>query len=123
MYFLLNKNRPQNNISRSFLGPPVAFIYLMDHEFFAIGGRAILDQVEAQVGLENEKLRATRQVLNDYGNMSSACVFFIMDEMRKKSLENGQTTTGEGQEFGVLFGFGPGITVETVVLRSVPIID
>nr|AHU87068.1 chalcone synthase [Fagopyrum tataricum] len=64
--------------------------------------------------------RATRQVLNDYGNMSSACVLFILDEMRKKSLENGHATTGEGLDWGVLFGFGPGLTVETVVLHSVP---
>nr|3A5Q_A Chain A, Benzalacetone synthase [Rheum palmatum]3A5Q_B Chain B, Benzalacetone synthase [Rheum palmatum]3A5R_A Chain A, Benzalacetone synthase [Rheum palmatum]3A5R_B Chain B, Benzalacetone synthase [Rheum palmatum] len=87
------------------------------------GGPAILDQVTAKVGLEKEKLKVTRQVLKDYGNMSSATVFFIMDEMRKKSLENGQATTGEGLEWGVLFGFGPGITVETVVLRSVPVIS
>nr|AFX68803.1 stilbene synthase [Rheum palmatum] len=86
------------------------------------GGRAILDDIEATVGLKKEKLMATRQVLNDYGNMSSACVFFIMDEMRKKSIANGQVTTGEGLKWGVLFGFGPGVTVETVVLHSVPLI-
>ncbi|KAL8160142.1 hypothetical protein V2J09_001679 [Rumex salicifolius] len=85
------------------------------------GGPAILDQVEEKLGLKEEKLRATRQVLNDYGNMSSACVLFIMDEMRKKSAENGHVTTGEGLEWGVLFGFGPGLTVETVVLHSVPV--
>nr|ACZ51475.1 chalcone synthase [Fagopyrum tataricum]ADL39795.1 chalcone synthase [Fagopyrum tataricum] len=84
------------------------------------GGPAILDQVEAKLGLKEEKLKATRQVLNDYGNMSSACVLFILDEMRKKSLENGHATTGEGLDWGVLFGFGPGLTVETVVLHSVP---
>nr|ABY47640.1 type III polyketide synthase [Polygonum cuspidatum]ABY47641.1 type III polyketide synthase [Polygonum cuspidatum] len=86
------------------------------------GGPAILDHVEAATGLNKEKLKATRQVLNDYGNMSSATVFFIMDKMRKRSLENGRATTGEGLEWGVLFGIGPGVTVETVVLRSVPII-
>ncbi|RYR12466.1 hypothetical protein Ahy_B04g070007 isoform C [Arachis hypogaea] len=67
------------------------------------GGRAILDQVEEK------------------GNMSSACVFFIMDLMRKKSLEAGLKTTGEGLDWGVLFGFGPGLTIETVVLRSMSI--
>nr|ALS46606.1 chalcone synthase 3 [Fagopyrum tataricum] len=86
------------------------------------GGPAILDQVEEKLGLKAEKMKATRQVLNDYGNMSSACVLFIMDEMRKKSLENGHATTGEGLEWGVLFGFGPGLTVETVVLHSVPVV-
>ncbi|KAF6165241.1 hypothetical protein GIB67_030423 [Kingdonia uniflora] len=83
------------------------------------GGPAILDQVELKLGLKEEKLRATRHVLREYGNMSSACVLFILDDMRKKSLEEGRATTGEGLEWGVLFGFGPGLTVETVVLHSV----
>ncbi|RZC51335.1 hypothetical protein C5167_019765 [Papaver somniferum] len=86
------------------------------------GGPAILDQVEAKLGLQEEKLRATRHVLSEYGNMSSACVLFILDEMRKKSIEEGKATTGDGLDWGVLFGFGPGLTVETVVLHSVPTI-
>ncbi|KVI02820.1 chalcone synthase 3 [Cynara cardunculus var. scolymus] len=84
------------------------------------GGPAILDQVELKLGLKEEKMRATRSVLSEYGNMSSACVLFIIDEMRKKSIEEGKTTTGEGLEWGVLFGFGPGLTVETVVLHGLP---
>jgi chalcone synthase len=83
------------------------------------GGPAILDQVEAKLQLQKEKMRATRYILNEYGNMSSACVLFILDEMRKRSLEEGNATTGEGLEWGVLFGFGPGLTVETVVLHSI----
>uniref|UniRef100_A0A7N0V505 Chalcone synthase n=1 Tax=Kalanchoe fedtschenkoi TaxID=63787 RepID=A0A7N0V505_KALFE len=82
------------------------------------GGPAILNQVELKLGLKQGKLRATRHVLREYGNMSSACVLFIMDEMRRKSKENKLGTTGEGFEWGVLFGFGPGLTVETVVLHS-----
>ncbi|CAI9263860.1 chalcone synthase [Lactuca sativa] len=84
------------------------------------GGPAILDQVELKLGLKEEKMRATRHVLSEYGNMSSACVLFIIDEMRKKSAEDGAATTGEGLDWGVLFGFGPGLTVETVVLHSLP---
>lgn len=85
------------------------------------GGPAILDQVEQKLCLKEERMRATREVLKEYGNMSSACVLFIMDEMRNRSKEEGKATTGEGMEWGVLFGFGPGLTVETVVLRSVSI--
>nr|AHZ12855.1 chalcone synthase [Plectranthus barbatus] len=85
------------------------------------GGPAILDQVEAKLGLTPEKLRSTRHVLSEYGNMSSACVLFILDEMRKASAKEGLSSTGEGLDWGVLFGFGPGLTVETVVLHSVPI--
>ncbi|XP_058753963.1 chalcone synthase 1A-like [Vicia villosa] len=85
------------------------------------GGRAILDRVEAKLGLKPEKMQTTRYILSNYGNMSSASVLFIMDEMRRKSKEEGLATTGEGLEWGVLFGFGPGLTVETVLLRSVAI--
>ncbi|KAJ8763903.1 hypothetical protein K2173_003685 [Erythroxylum novogranatense] len=83
------------------------------------GGPAILDQVEAKLSLKPEKLQATRHVLSEYGNMSSACVLFILDEMRRKSAQDGLKSFGEGLEWGVLFGFGPGLTVETVVLHSI----
>ncbi|CAI9110353.1 OLC1v1010361C1 [Oldenlandia corymbosa var. corymbosa] len=85
------------------------------------GGPAIVDKVENMVGLKPDKLRASRHVLSEYGNMGSACVMFILDEMRKASVKNGSKTTGEGLEWGVLFGFGPGVTAETIVLHSVSI--
>ena len=84
------------------------------------GGAAIIREIEGRVGLEKEKLKTTWNVLNEYGNMSSASVFFILDEIRKKSLQEGKATTGEGLKWGVLVGLGPGITVETLVLQSVP---
>lgn len=85
------------------------------------GGSGILDHVERKLALKPEKLRATRHVLSEYGNISSACVFFILDETRKSSIKNGHRDTGGGLEWGALFGFGPGLTVDTVVLRSVAI--
>ncbi|KAF8014036.1 hypothetical protein BT93_H0003 [Corymbia citriodora subsp. variegata] len=87
------------------------------------GGKKILDCIEARFGLGKERLRAARHVLEEFGNMFGACVIFILDEIRKKSIHEGKATTGEGMELGVLLGFGPGLTVETVVLRSLPIID
>ena len=84
------------------------------------GGPAILDQVELKLGLKEEKMRASRHVLSEYGNMSNVTVLFIIDEMRKKSVEDSLATTGEGLDWGVLFGFGPGLTVETLVLHSFP---
>ncbi|KAK4421711.1 Chalcone synthase [Sesamum alatum] len=80
-----------------------------------------LREVQAKLALKPEKLKSTRHVLSEYGNMSSACVLFILDEMRKSSVKEGLSSTGEGLDWGVLFGFGPGLTVETVVLHSVPI--
>nr|GMD70069.1 chalcone synthase [Ipomoea batatas] len=78
------------------------------------------ESLESVLGLEPNKLRATRDVLRDYGNLSSACVIFILDEVRKQSIRDGLKTTGDGLDFGVLLSFGPGLTIETVVLHSVP---
>ncbi|GAB2265030.1 Chitin synthase, class 2 [Dionaea muscipula] len=85
------------------------------------GGRAILDAVENKLGLEKDKMTESRYVLREYGNLTGACVLFILNEMRNSSLREGRSTTGKGCDFGVLFGFGPGLTVETVVLRSVAV--
>ncbi|KAM0932937.1 putative chalcone synthase [Dioscorea sansibarensis] len=83
------------------------------------GGRAILDKIQEKLELKPEiKMRAALHVLGRYGNMSSASVFFVMDEMRKHSIANGLHTAGEGLDYGVLHGMGPGITVETVVLYA-----
>ncbi|GMH29599.1 hypothetical protein Nepgr_031442 [Nepenthes gracilis] len=82
------------------------------------GGRAILDAVESKLGLDKDKMTESRHVLSEYGNLTGACVLFILDEMRKRSVKEGKATTGKGFEWGVLFGFGPGLTVETVILRS-----
>ncbi|BAF21101.1 chalcone synthase 2 [Oryza sativa Japonica Group] len=104
-----------------------AFMPLGVHDWNSIfwvvhpGGPAILDQVEEKVALHKARMRASRNVLSEYGNMASATVLFVLDEMRKLSADDGHATTGEGMDWGVLFGFGPGLTVETIVLHSVPI--
>ncbi|KAL8143963.1 hypothetical protein V2J09_016995 [Rumex salicifolius] len=85
------------------------------------GGRAILDRMEDKLQLEKEKLSDSRYILSEYGKMESVCVLFVMDEMRKRSIREGKKTMGEGFEWGVAIGLGLGLTVETVVLRSVPI--
>ncbi|KAE8800052.1 Chalcone synthase 2 [Hordeum vulgare] len=83
--------------------------------FWAIhpGGRAILDHVEELLGLDAEKLAASRRVLREYGNMSGATVIFVLDELRRR-MARGE----EVAEWGVMVAFGPGITIETMVLHA-----
>ncbi|URE43787.1 hypothetical protein MUK42_14841, partial [Musa troglodytarum] len=78
------------------------------------GNWGIMDAIEKKVGLKQEKLRSSRHVFGEYGNMMSATVLFVMDDVRKRSAAEGRATTGDGLEWGVLFGFGPGLTIETV---------
>jgi predicted naringenin-chalcone synthase len=42
------------------------------------GGRSILDRVESTLSLRPPQLRPSREVLRDYGNMSSATILFIL---------------------------------------------
>ncbi|CAD6251152.1 unnamed protein product [Miscanthus lutarioriparius] len=87
--------------------------------FWAVhpGGRAILDSVEAALRLETEKLAASRHVLSEYGNMSSATVVFVLKELhhRLTAKDDGDEETAE---WGVMIAFGPGITVEIMILRA-----
>nr|CAB3489921.1 unnamed protein product [Digitaria exilis] len=82
--------------------------------FWAVhpGGPAILDGVEGGLGLAPGKLAASRRVLREYGNMSGASVIFVLDELRRRHREE-----LDGR-LGVMLGLGPGISVETMVLRS-----
>nr|BAD42329.1 chalcone synthase-like [Marchantia paleacea subsp. diptera] len=83
------------------------------------GGRAILDEVARTLNLKPEKMEATRDVLYNYGNMSGASVLFVLDQMRRRSAEKRCSTTGEGCEWGLVVGFGPGLTIEVSVLKAI----
>ncbi|MFN2224936.1 MAG: 3-oxoacyl-[acyl-carrier-protein] synthase III C-terminal domain-containing protein, partial [Anaerolineae bacterium] len=65
------------------------------------GGQKVLDAFEEAFGLPPEALAASRRVLYDYGNMSSASVLFVLDE----ALRSGLAQPGDT---GVLCSFGAG---------------
>ncbi|XP_051200306.1 bisdemethoxycurcumin synthase [Lolium perenne] len=77
------------------------------------GLRAILDHIEKALRLDPGKLAASRTVLREYGNMLGATIIFVLDEQRRRMEED-----GEGGEWGVMMGFGPGFTIETMVLHA-----
>lgn len=76
------------------------------------GGRAIIDKVRSALDLCESSLTASRRVLNDYGNMSSATILFVLQEMLRSG-----TLTEPGEPI-VAMAFGPGLTVESAVLRK-----
>jgi predicted naringenin-chalcone synthase len=74
------------------------------------GGRAILDKVEKKLALPLDKLLASRSVLSQYGNMSSATILFVLKElMSTKQAKPGNSTLS--------MAFGPGLTLETALLN------
>ena len=42
------------------------------------GGRKVLEALERRIGLAPEQLQWSARVLRDYGNVSSACVYFVL---------------------------------------------
>nr|BFF13163.1 hypothetical protein GCM10025699_44660 [Microbacterium flavescens] len=44
------------------------------------GGRSIVDRVQTRLELRDDQVAASRRVLRDVGNMSSATVLFVMRE-------------------------------------------
>ncbi|MBC7390932.1 MAG: type III polyketide synthase [Opitutaceae bacterium] len=82
--------------------------------FWAIhpGGRAILEAVTKQMHISEVQMRASYNVLQEHGNMSSATILFVLEEILKKDLpQKGDKT--------VATAFGPGLTVESVLLTCI----
>ena len=76
------------------------------------GGRSILDKVETRMELEPAQLRASRDVLRDFGNMSSATILFVLQNVLEAA---GDDAAGDTDRV-VAMAFGPGLTVETALM-------
>ena len=73
------------------------------------GGRKILDTVQKKLGLSDAGIQQSRDVLKNYGNMSSPTILFVLKEIIEKA-KNQQTPA---KIFGL--AFGPGLTMETFI--------
>lgn len=73
------------------------------------GGRTILDAVERGLALPPEALASSRTVLERFGNMSSATVMFVLEELLRRA---------QPGERGCAMSFGPGLTAETMLFHA-----
>ncbi len=88
---------------------------LPDFDYYAIhpGGRAILEATETQLGLTAEDNRYAYEVLREYGNMSSCTVLFVLQKLLQE-----RTYEDAGKHI-FSCAFGPGLTLETGILKIV----
>jgi predicted naringenin-chalcone synthase len=91
----------------AFLGTHGLSIAAVDHWLVHPGGPQILDAVEKSLALPKDALALSWSVFHNYGNMSSPTIFFIMKEFF--------ATQPDGR--AVAMAFGPGLTVEMVLLE------
>lgn len=73
------------------------------------GGRAILDKIESTLPLPEHALQPSRTVLSNYGNMSSATLFFVLKEWLHQPAKKKKNRT-------LAMAFGPGLTLESALL-------
>lgn len=84
----------------------------IDHWAIHPGGRAILDKVQQNFELSPPQLSASREVLANYGNMSSATILFVLAELLRKRQESHQASV-------LAMAFGPGLTIESALLTKI----
>jgi alkylresorcinol/alkylpyrone synthase len=53
------------------------------------GGRTVLEALQRQLGLEARQFRHSADVLRDYGNVSSACVYFVLKSALRERVSPG----------------------------------
>lgn len=72
------------------------------------GGRKILQVIEESMQLKNNELQYSHDVLQDFGNMSSASIVFVLQKILNELRASAAHTA---EVFGA--AFGPGLTMET----------
>jgi predicted naringenin-chalcone synthase len=92
------------------LGPPADFRFWAIHP----GGPAIVDQLADVFALSSSLVEPSRAVLRRYGNVSSATILFVLDELRSQLQQSGRPQTG------VAMAFGPGLVIEMARLTYLP---
>ena len=73
------------------------------------GGRSILDRVQEKLHLTDTQLHPAREVLREYGNMSSTTVLFVLQRI----LEEEGAVPGDRIS---AMAFGPGLTAESALM-------
>lgn len=72
------------------------------------GGRSIIEAVEKALDLPAEFLKPSREILRQFGNMSSATIMFVLQEMMQQKNPQGE---------GCAMAFGPGVVVESMLFK------
>lgn len=75
------------------------------------GGKKILDTIKKQMQMNDTDLQYSYKVLEEYGNMSSPTILFVLNEIMQSEHKPNETI------FSI--GFGPGLSIETSLFTYV----
>lgn len=104
---MLLSGRVPSEIGKTLAASGKKLLHADDMDLWAVhpGGHSVLDAVEEGLSLTPDCLQDSRAVLSRFGNMSSATIMFVLEQMMKN--------TQRGQN-GCAMSFGPGLTAETM---------
>jgi alkylresorcinol/alkylpyrone synthase len=73
-------------------------------------GRRVLDRARELLDLSDAQMAPARDVLREYGNMSSATIVFVLDRLLRRAA----VVPGD---WGLMLALGPGFAAEGALLR------
>lgn len=91
----------------SFLDANETQLSAVKNFIFHPGGKKVLAAYAEALGVEGDFLQTSREVMRDYGNMSSATVLYVLERFLHKH-EKG---------YGLMMSMGPGFSSEMVLLE------
>ena len=81
----------------------------LKHLVFHPGGRKIVQTVEDLFGGLGKNIDDTREVLRQFGNMSSVTVLYVLERFLNREVPAGDQ--------GLLLSFGPGFSAQRVLIE------
>src|SRR5258706_3965785 len=82
----------------------------IEHFIFHPGGSKVIDAFDGALDLTNGHLNPSREVLRNYGNMSSPTVLFVLDYIMRNSVIH-------PGDYGLAAAMGPGFSAEQLLVR------
>ncbi len=82
----------------------------VNHWILHSGGRKVIDNIQQEMNLSAGQVRHSKCVLQNFGNMSSPTVLFVLQE----TLRNARPAAGD---LGVMVAMGPGLAIEGALIK------
>lgn len=97
------------DIINPFLSKNELTMAAIDHLIFHPGGKKIVTTIETLFADLGKNIDATKNVLRLYGNMSSATVIYVLEQIMDNQPKKG--------EKGLMLSFGPGFSAQRILLE------
>ena len=115
LYVIFSKDIP--TIVKNWLKPNVNTflqqknVNLSDIRYFIAhpGGKKVIDAYQEALGFNDQMTEISKEILKNYGNMSSATIFFVLERFMERG--------GETGEYGLATALGPGFSSEILLMR------